>query len=258
MLYVNCGCGDKFVTNREWVNLDFAQREGVQSCNILKGLPFENQSVDVIFSSCMLEHFTMEQAKSHIAECYRILKSNGVIRIVVPDLENVCKEYLKILDLVRKDETYQKKYEYIVIELLDQMTRMHSGGEMQKYWEDSSRDEEYILYRTGYPAGWREHKVTKKSRLKMYIAYKKHRFFSRFNFYNYFCLGRFMLSGETHKWMYDEYSLCRLLETEGFKNIRKLKCNESAIENWDKYGLEVTDRGNEYKPHSLYVEAKRQ
>lgn len=158
MKYVNCGCGNKYVRDAEWINIDFnSNNEGVQSYNILKGLPFESESVDCVFTSCMLEHFTKEQAQSFVKECGRVLKKGGILRIVIPDLEDVCREYLNILSLVQDNEKeYQKKYEYVIIELIDQMTRMHSGGEMQKYWEDEERDEPYIWQRTGYPEGWKE------------------------------------------------------------------------------------------------------
>lgn len=86
----------------------------------------------------------------------------GVIRIVVPDLENICREYLSILDNVRRDPSYQKKYEYIVIALIDQMTRQHSGGEMLAYWESDERDEEYILKRTGYPEDYLEERENRR------------------------------------------------------------------------------------------------
>lgn len=254
MQYVNCGCGSKFVVGGEWINLDFARREGVQECNILKGLPFEDSSIDAVFSSCMLEHFTVGQAKAHIEECYRVLKPGGVVRIVVPDLENVCKEYLRILDLVKRDKSYERQYQYIVIELLDQMSRMQSGGEMQKYWENPNRDEEYILYRTGYPAGWGETLPTAGSKVRAYLSFKKHQLLSKFKWYNYLTLGKFMLSGETHKWMYDEYSLYKLLESGGFRDIQVCEYNNSKILNYDKYGLEVTKDGKEYKPNSLYME----
>ena len=261
MKYVNCGCGSKFVIDNEWINLDFHSGYGgrVRGCDLLKGLPFVDSSIDVVFSSCMLEHFTVEQARAHLKECYRVLKTGGIVRIVVPDLENVCKEYLKILELVRKDKSYEHQYEYVVIELLDQMTRMYSGGEMQKYWENPDREEEYILYRTGYPAGWGETKPSVTSKKKAYISFKTHKLLSKLKWYQYLCIGKFMLSGETHKWMYDEFSLQELLVSSGFKEVKYCVYNESEIQNWDKYGLEITKEGKEYKPHSLYMEGiKRQ
>lgn len=49
------------------------------------------------------------------------------------------------------DKNLQSQYEYITIELLDQMIRTTSEGERQKYWNSKDKNEGYILQRTGYP-----------------------------------------------------------------------------------------------------------
>ena len=155
MKYINCGCGAKYSTEPEWINIDFNScNKDVKSVNILKDLPFEDNSIDVIFSSCMLEHFTKEQGEQFIKECKRVLKINGIIRIVVPDLENVTREYLSILEKVKQDDSYKSKYDYITIELLEQMCRSKSGGEMVKYWNRDDMDLDYVTRRTGFPEEW--------------------------------------------------------------------------------------------------------
>lgn len=259
MKLLNLGCGNKYVIGPEWDNIDFASNENVKGINILQGLPYADNSVDAVFSSCMLEHFTKEQAELHLKECYRILKPNGICRIVVPDLEDVCKEYLSVLEHVRDDEKYIYKYEYIIIELIDQMTRMVSGGEMQKYWERENTDIEYIRERTGFPEGYEQEKVSIPSR-KLH-----HRICRTIKSYMYRMprsknkrmqqLGQFMLSGETHKWMYDSFSLGRLLTKSGFSRVYQTEFNCSNISHWNDYGLEIDHSGKEYKPHSIYMEA---
>lgn len=68
-------------------------------------------------------------------------------------------------------------------------------------------------------------------------------------------VGKFELSGEKHLWMYDEYSLCKILKQCGFGAVKVMKWNVSQLPGFDKYELEVDSKGNEYKPHCLYVEA---
>lgn len=257
MVYINCGCGNRFCTEKEWVNIDFnAMDTCVKSINILKGLPFENNSTDAVFSSCMLEHFTKDQAKAHLKECYRVLNKGGVCRIVVPDLEDVCKEYLRILQLVKHDKLYEEKYDYILIELIDQMARQCSGGEMQKYWDSANKDEQYILERTGYPEA-NKGRMPFRTFFKLGTNYVARKMLGWSTWYQKYQLGSFMMSGETHKWMYDEYGLARLMTDAGFKNIIRQKANESMIPKWDSYGLEM-DGDKEYKPHSLYMEGVKQ
>jgi len=67
----------------------------IRRYNVLKGLPYEDYSVDYIYSSHLLEHLTREQAIKLLKECYRVLKRGGIIRIVVPDLKLLAEKYLQ-------------------------------------------------------------------------------------------------------------------------------------------------------------------
>ena len=62
--------------------------------------------------------------------------------------------------------------------------------------------------------------------------------------------------GETHQWMYDHKNLAELLERTGYSDVLRVSFDESAIPDWDAYGLDRNDSGGEYKPESLYVEAR--
>lgn len=253
--YLNLGCSEKYVVDKSWVNIDFVASENVLGMNILKGLPYENDSVDGVFSSCMLEHFSKTQAEDHIKECYRVLRKGGILRVVVPDLEDVCREYLNMLDNVRNNISYESRYDYIVIELIDQMTRMEPGGEMLKYWQSDTKDEEYIKERTGYPAGYNESNSGYESkklgdRVKRTLSAWKEKMQKG----TVKKCGEYALSGEQHKWMYDSFSLIRLYERTGFSGVEKMNYNESRIENWKEYALELDEEGMEYKPHSIYIE----
>jgi len=54
--------------------------------NLLNGIPFDDHSIDVIFSSHFLEHLFKEQAQALLREAHRTLKRGGRIRIIIPDL----------------------------------------------------------------------------------------------------------------------------------------------------------------------------
>jgi len=58
-----------------------------------KRIPHEDDSVDFIYISHTLEHFTQDEGALFLNEAFRVLKKNGVIRIVVPDLELFIKAY---------------------------------------------------------------------------------------------------------------------------------------------------------------------
>lgn len=63
--------------------------------NINNGLPFRDQVIDFVFSSHFLEHLDKASGQKMLAECRRVLKPSGVLRIAVPDLEYAWQLYGK-------------------------------------------------------------------------------------------------------------------------------------------------------------------
>jgi predicted SAM-dependent methyltransferase len=109
---LNLGCGA--VAPADWLNVDFAIGARLDSSlarpiarrlfstpwppNVLihdltKRFPWPDGSADAVYSSHTLEHLSREAGEHFIAECRRVLKPGGVIRIVVPDLGRIVGEY---------------------------------------------------------------------------------------------------------------------------------------------------------------------
>ncbi len=63
--------------------------------DIVKGLPLRDESVDVVFCSHVLEHLVFEDFHIALKNTKRILKSDGVFRVIVPDLLLDVEDYLK-------------------------------------------------------------------------------------------------------------------------------------------------------------------
>ena len=68
---------------------------GIMRHDLRKGLPYDDNSINYIYTSHFLEHVERDEAISIIKECYRVLKPQGVIRIVVPDFELLVDKYVK-------------------------------------------------------------------------------------------------------------------------------------------------------------------
>jgi predicted SAM-dependent methyltransferase len=62
--------------------------------DLRKPLPFRDCSVRVVYSSHVLEHMYFEDGQRLIRECFRVLEKGGVLRLVVPDLQSIVREYL--------------------------------------------------------------------------------------------------------------------------------------------------------------------
>jgi hypothetical protein len=64
-------------------------------CDASKKLPYGNRTVSKIYASHFLEHIPYEKGAYFLQECYRVLKSDGVMRLVVPDLLIHAEKYVK-------------------------------------------------------------------------------------------------------------------------------------------------------------------
>lgn len=241
-LMCNLGCGTRY--HQDWINIDFhGSGDAVFAWDLRDDLPFPDQSCDVVYSSHAIEHFDRAGARRFLHECRRVLKPKGIIRLVAPDLERVASSYLSCLDAANRGQPgADAKYEWAVIELLDQLVRHQSGGEMLKHWRQPDVPaEDFVAERIGTEY-WRTRALCK-GQLPGNSSLSAEE------------LGQFRLGGEVHQWMYDRYSLGRLLTVCGFQDVRSCSADESAIEGFVKYHLDTEPDGSLYKPDSFFIEA---
>ncbi len=269
MKKVNLGCGNRYA--KGWINLDVR----TDSCDVvphdlLHPLPFNDNEIDVIYCSHVLEHLSRAAGKELMQSCFNKLKPNGILRVVVPDLENVCREYLSILDNINRNEN-RLKYEWIIIELLDQFVRDKPGGDMALFWQeviDDSNDLliDYIKLRTGTDLRSmsfhrneslidRARKINL-NRVKIKLIHSYVRTVRRLvpkTLRN--TVADNTSVGEKHKWMYDKYYLKELLTEIGFRRVEFLTAETSNIDGFIDDYLDTNQDGTHYKESSIYCEA---
>ena len=68
-------------------------------------------------------------------------------------------------------------------------------------------------------------------------------------------IGYFRLSGEVHQWMYDSYSLGKLIQSAGFIYPVEKTAFDSLIPEWNLFHLDALPDGTVRKPDSFYMEA---
>ena len=261
---LNLGCGDTH--HPEWVNLDAdPSGEDVVACDLRKRLPFEAGSFDAVYASHVLEHLHRPQAKAMLSECFRVLRSGGVLRIAVPDLERIARLYLESIGPALGGDTGARgRHEWLMLEMYDQVVRTRSGGEMGEYLARpmEAPQRQFVAERIGEQAdsatGRRPdfmRRLRKAIRvLRQAGAGAIVRLLLGREGSEALGEGMFRRGGETHLWMYDRYSLSQAVVAAGFSSFEVRAAGQSAIPGFARYGLEMRD-GNERKPDSIYVEA---
>jgi SAM-dependent methyltransferase len=267
---LNFGCGKRFANG--WLNIDFhSEHSEVRRVNLLGPWPFPDDHFDFVYSSHTLEHFSPPTAETILRECKRIMKRGAVIRTVVPDLEKTCREYLRVLDLANTSEWARRQYDWIIIELLDQLTRSKPSGCMADFCARLQADQDlemmnYVKSRTDtnpWPSGKPEPLTSKLRKLSMSRVKNK-------IIYSYIAMVKKLFPpslreaivdntriGEKHKWMYDRHNMGMLMERCGFCTIGFVTANSSLIPGLSDDFLDVNPDGSIYKPQSLYCEARK-
>lgn len=92
-LRVQLGSGHK--TLEGWVNIDGnpTVRKAIYY-DIRKKLPFQDESVEILFASNVLEHFYPDELEKILLEINRVAAKGSIIRIIVPSLEKSIKAYV--------------------------------------------------------------------------------------------------------------------------------------------------------------------
>ena len=110
---VNVAPGDKLVKinlgsfvdtiGQGWQNWDIlpiqqhiTQGHIFKQWDVRKGLPLPDNSVDLIRTSHLIEHLSLQEAQNLLREIHRVLKPGGLARISTPDIHTIIKHYFNL------------------------------------------------------------------------------------------------------------------------------------------------------------------
>lgn len=243
---LNCGCGTHL--HSSWLNVDIVPaRSGVIAMDLREEWPIPDNFFDVVYHSHVLEHMSRNEGIKFLKQCFRILKPGGILRVAIPDLESIAREYIYQLEAARTgDLEAVARYHWIILEFIDQLTRHHPGGEMLEFLRQRPLPaKEFVLQRIG------------KEGENIIARLSKHPADVQQPSLDALSVGEFRLGGEAHRWMYDAFSLQEALEEGGFQSIRRVTATESAYSHFASFHLDADDTGKVRKPDSLFMEARK-
>ena len=268
--FLNIACGDTFVEDEYWTNIDFTSHSPkIKKANILNGLPYKDNTFDVVYSSHFIEHIPIDSVNLFLKDVYRIMKPGGLLRIVTPDLEFLNNEYKKNLDL-----KFFNKANFITTLILDQCVRTVAGGKLKLDMDSfhNSNDKEMIEYAKLLigPDAFKYIELDDANLLKkIYIKIKKDPKFLlnvismiRIKFFLFFLPKSYKSVnvstasiGEKHMWLYDFNSLSDFLNNSSFNNIKKADFDDSSYYKYIFSELDIKDGLPRKGIHQLFVEA---
>ena len=282
---INLACGPVFLREPTWINLDYCSEDkNVLQANLLNKLPIPNHTAELVYCSHFLEHIPRDQVDAFLQECFRILAPQGTLRLVLPDFEEMCSEYLR-----QRASNNNEKAKFLVIEIIDQCVRRVPGGELGRaYNRYASNPSEYqemrqFLYeRNGEDlssysptqsqpvrreirrTNWRRLPSELKARLSPQLL-KRRLERAWFNWLlsklpKAFVNQNVSLAtiGELHQWLWDFAQLKECLARCGFTEIKRVSFDSSNFPDFPFFPLDMDSNGGPRKgKESMYVEATR-
>ncbi len=76
-----------------WLNTDVHvfRRGHVTYLDATQAFPLPSASFDYVYSEHQIEHVTLEAGDRMLAECFRVLRPGGVLRVATPDLQRIAR-----------------------------------------------------------------------------------------------------------------------------------------------------------------------
>lgn len=112
MKKIDIGCGKNKLDGFVGVDIDASNHPDIVASAF--DLPFEDESIDEVYSAHLVEHFDLQEAQKFFDEVYRVLKKGCSAHIKVDKGWSKGK-------LMKKDETH--KYRYMEKEILKMVER---------------------------------------------------------------------------------------------------------------------------------------
>jgi SAM-dependent methyltransferase len=102
---------------------------GILRWDLRNGIPFADGTFDLVYHSHFLEHIDRKAAPFLLKECRRVLKQDGIVRVVVPDLEQAVIKYMIALERLKdRDAEAATHYAEAMNGLFDQFSREQTFG----------------------------------------------------------------------------------------------------------------------------------
>jgi len=270
----------------QWNNVVFAARSGPPLPNTryldlsTNPLGFADETFDAVYAYHVFEHLTPSHGERCVQQIFSALKTGGIFRLSVPDLETACRKYLHALEAAAAEPTRQNtvRYRWAVMAIFEQMVRDRSGGMMldaikQGTYDDAQLRDMFgdmllpLVEQARSANSGRVSDSRHPGRVHQRRSSNTRTVLRRFYRAVRTILGKSRptvtnrldprVTKEAGQWMYDRFSLRLLLEQGGFQDIRQVDHVSSSIPRWSAYDFDRSERGGYPLDPSVYMECRK-
>lgn len=240
-------------------------------------MPFPSDKFDILYCSHFFEHIPRRYVQRFLSECRRVIKPGGLIRLVMPDSEEMFATYLEL-----RSKDMHLEADFVMMEIIDQCVRDKGGGEFGAFFSmlrsmnetDQSYWHNFVVSRWGsldddlrkLPQSTSVMHSRRNLLLSPTLFVDKIRSRLRSALHR---LGLSLLNpsflrqnvslagiGEKHCWLWDFYQLKCVLESAGFTEVCRQTHLSSHYNLFPFYPLDATAEGAPRKgKESMFVEA---
>ena len=150
MIKLHLGCGTKNIEGYRNIDCRYLPSvDEIQNVEFLRS--YKSNSVDLIYSSHVLEHFSRWRYKSVLQRWFDILKPNGILRLAVPNFEKICEHYTTnkdlniLMGLLYGGQDYEENFHYVAFDYnsLEKTLKEIGFGEVYE-WDWRKTEHEHI------------------------------------------------------------------------------------------------------------------
>jgi len=138
----------RLLNKQQIENIEWNKKHKIQFADASKKIPLETNSVECVYTSHMLEHISRDGALVFLSEALRVLKTNGVLRISVPDLRMAINNYLT-------DDDANEFMEYISVQArpignLREKLQLFISGYRHHQWMYDGKSLSLLMEESGF------------------------------------------------------------------------------------------------------------
>lgn len=147
---LHLGCGHKIL--KDFINIDIRTDLGADIIDDITKLDsIKNDSINLIYACHVLEHFGRNEYLSVLKRWYTVLSVGGILRVSVPDFENIVNMYnsdypLKnLMGFLYGGQTYEYNYHYLAFDFKTLKDDLESiGFKDVKLWDWRETEHAYM------------------------------------------------------------------------------------------------------------------